>query len=126
MAKAFIKCLESSVEKVDHQIFNLGDDSLNCQISEIGKIISELLPGSKIDHRKDITDQRNYRVSFDKIMNTLDFRCDKAIRDGVIEISDAIKDQKIDDYRDALFSNYLWLEKQKEKIEILFNNSHYE
>jgi len=126
VAKAFIKCLESPIEKVDHQIFNLGDDSLNCQISEIGKTISALLPGSKIDHRKDITDQRNYRVSFDKIKNTLDFRCGKTIQDGVIEIRDAIKDQKIGDYRDALLSNYLWLEKQKEKIEILFNNSHYE
>jgi nucleoside-diphosphate-sugar epimerase len=126
VAKAFIKCLESPLEKVDHQIFNVGDDSLNCQISDIGRIISEIIPGAKIDLQKDMTDQRNYRVSFDKIRNTLDFRCDKTIQDGIIEINDAIKNRKIEDYHDALFSNYLWLEKQKEKIEILFNNSHYE
>lgn len=126
VAKAFITCLESSVEKVDHQIFNVGDDSLNCQISDIGKIISEIIPGSKIDHQKDITDPRNYKVSFDKIKNTLDFKCDKTIRDGVLEISEFIKSRKIEDYRDALFSNYLWLEKRREKIEVLSNNSHYE
>jgi nucleoside-diphosphate-sugar epimerase len=126
VAKAFIKCLESPLEKVEHQIFNVGDNSLNYQIVEIGKIISELLPGTRIEHQKDMTDQRNYRVSFDKIRNALDYTCDKTIQDGIIEIRDVIRNHKIDDYRDAQFSNYLWLEKQREKREILFTNSHYE
>jgi len=126
VAKAFIRCLESPLEKVEHQIFNVGDNSLNCQIAEIGKIISGLMPGTTIDQQKDMTDHRNYRVSFDKIRNTLDYTCDKTIEDGVIEIRDAIITGKIGDYRDAQFSNYLWLEKQREKREILFTNSHYE
>jgi nucleoside-diphosphate-sugar epimerase len=126
VAKAFIRCLESPLEKVDHQIFNVGDNSLNCQIAEIGKIISELMPGTSIDQQKDMTDERNYRVSFDKIKNTLDYTCDKTIEDGIIEIKDAIISGKIGNYRDAQFSNYLWLEKQREKREILFTNSHYE
>ncbi|MDQ1327988.1 MAG: hypothetical protein QG641_1273 [Candidatus Poribacteria bacterium] len=126
VAKAFIRCLESPLEKVNHQIFNVGDNSLKCQIVEIGKIISEIIPGTSIDQKKDMTDQRNYRVSFDKIRNTLDYTCDKTIEDGIIEIKDAIISGKIGNYRDAQFSNYLWLEKQREKREILFTNSHYE
>ncbi len=126
VAKAFIKCLESPLDKVAYQVFNVGDDSLNYQISEIGRIISEVIPNSRIEHQEDLTDQRNYRVSFKKIRTMLNFTCDKTIKDGVVEIRDAIQSGKISDYRDALFSNYLWLEKQREKREIVFNNSHYE
>lgn len=126
VAKAFIKCLESSLGKVGHQIFNVGSNELNCQISDIGEMISDLLPGSRIERQRDLTDERNYRVCFDKIRNTLDFTCDRTIQDGVSEISNAIHSGLIQDYRDARFSNYLWLEKQPEKRAIFFHNSHYE
>ncbi|MBD3183556.1 NAD-dependent epimerase/dehydratase family protein [Candidatus Poribacteria bacterium] len=126
VAKAFITCLESPLDKVGRQVFNVGDDSLNCQISKLGYMISDLLPGSKVKHHKDLTDERNYRVSFGKIKETLNFRCDRTIQDGVSEIRDAIQNGLIEDYRDARFSNYLWLERQPKKREILFTNSHYE
>lgn len=126
VAKAFIMCLESPLEKVGHTIFNLGDNNLNCQIFDIGTLISDLIPGSKIERTPDLTDQRNYRVCFDKIRNTLNFTCTKTIQDGVIEIKEAINKGLIGDYRDAQFSNGLWLEKQPGKREIIFGNSHYE
>jgi len=126
VARAFIMCLESPLEKVGHQIFNVGDNKLNCQISSVGSMISNLLPETKIDYQMDSTDNRNYRVCFDKIKSTLDFTCDRTIEDGIAEIRDAIQTGLIDDYRDARFSNYLWLEKQPEKREIFFGNSHYE
>lgn len=120
VAKAFITCLESPLEKVGHQTFNVGDNKLNCQISDIGKMISNLLPGTRIERQPDLTDKRNYRVCFDKIRNVLNFTCDRTIQDGISEIKDAIQSGLIGDYRDARFSNYLWLEKQPEKREILF------
>jgi nucleoside-diphosphate-sugar epimerase len=126
VAKAFIMCLESPLEKVGHQTFNVGDNELNCQICDVGSIISNLLPGTRIEHQIDWADKRNYRVCFDKIRNTLNFTCDRTIQDGIAEIRDAIHSSLIDDYRDARFSNYLWLEKQPEKREIFFGNSHYE
>jgi nucleoside-diphosphate-sugar epimerase len=120
VAKAFIMCLESPLGKVGHQTFNVGANELNCQISDIGKMISDLLPGTRIEHQTDVTDKRNYRVCFDRIRNTLNFNCDKTIQDGISEIKDAIQGGLIGDYRNARFSNYLWLEKQPEKREILF------
>ena len=126
VARAFIKCLESPLEKVGRQIFNVGDNKLNSQIYDIGNMISDMLPGTEIEHQKDMTDKRNYRVSFDKIRNTLNFTCDRTIQDGVAEIKDAIQGGLIINYRDARFSNGLWLEKQPGKREIFFANSHYE
>ena len=86
------------------------------------------MPGSKIDRQEDLTDKRNYRVSFDKIRNTLDFTCDRTIQYGITEIGSAIQNGLIDDYRDARFSNDLWLEAQPKKREIFFGNgnSYYE
>jgi len=126
VARAFIKCLESPLEKVGRQVFNVGDDNLNSQIYDIGNMISDMLPGTEIEHQKDMTDKRNYRVSFDKIRSTLNFTCDRTIQDGVAEIKDAIQGGLINNYRDARFSNGLWLEKQPGKREIFFANSHYE
>jgi nucleoside-diphosphate-sugar epimerase len=126
VARAFIKCLESPLEKVGRQVFNVGDNSLNSQISDIGNMVSELLPGTKIERQTDLTDKRDYRVCFDKIRNTLDFTCNMTIQDGVAEIRNAIQNGMIDNYRDAQFSNGLWLEKQPGKREIFFANSHYE
>ena len=126
VARAFMKCLESPLEKVGRQIFNVGDNNLNCQISDIGRMISNQLPGSRVERQTDLTDERNYRVCFDKIRDVLDFTCDRTIQDGISEINDAIQSGLIDDYRNAQFSNYLWLEKQPEKREIFLNNSHYE
>jgi nucleoside-diphosphate-sugar epimerase len=126
VARAFIKCLESPLEKVGYKIFNVGDNDLNCQISDIGRMISDLVPGTRIEHQVDLTDNRNYRVCFDRIRDTLNFTCDRTIQDGISEIKDAIQSGLIDDYRDPRFSNYLWLEKQPEKREIFLDNSHYE
>jgi len=128
VAKAFITCLESPLEKVGYQIFNVGENDLNCQICDIGEMISGLLPGSRIDRQVDLTDKRNYRVSFDKIRETLHFTCDRTIQDGITEIRSAIQNGLIDDYRDARFSNDLWLERQPKKREIFFGNgnSYYE
>ncbi len=126
VARAFIKCLESPLEKIGRQVFNVGDNSLNSQISDIGNMVSELLPGTKIERQTDLTDKRDYRVCFDKIRNTLDFTCNMTIQDGVAEIRNAIQNGMIVNYRDAQFSNGLWLEKQPGKREIFFANSHYE
>jgi nucleoside-diphosphate-sugar epimerase len=126
VAKAFIRCLESPLEKVGHQIFNVGDNKLNSQISDIGRVVSDLLPGTRIEYQNELEDNRNYRVCFDKIRNILNFTCERTVQDGVSEIKKAIQNGLIDNYRDARFSNGLWLEKQPGKREILFGNSHYE
>ena len=126
VAKAFITCLKSPLDKVAYQTFNVGDNELNCQIFDVGMMISNLLPGTRIERQADLADNRNYRVCFDKIRNTLDFTCDRTVQDGITEVREAIQNGLIGDYRDARFSNYLWLEKQPEKREVFFENSHYE
>ena len=60
---------------------------------------------------------RNYKVSFEKIKNSLDFSAKKSVADSVAEILREIKSGNIDP-RDSEFSN---MSKLTEKIESLNN-----
>jgi nucleoside-diphosphate-sugar epimerase len=101
-ANAFVTVLEAPKEKVDHQIFNVGDDDLNYQIKEVGRIVEKEIDGAEVrfvDHKED---ERTYRVSFDKINYTLGWEAEHDIADGVREIADWIETNDISDYeRDA-------------------------
>ena len=66
---------------------------------------------------KSKVDPRNYKVSFEKIQNSLKFNTQKTVRDSVIEILDQIKSGNIDP-RDSEFSN---MSKMTEKIKPLSN-----
>ncbi|MEO0096939.1 MAG: SDR family oxidoreductase [candidate division WOR-3 bacterium] len=91
LCEGIIKILSAKEELVSGQIFNLGDTNENYQLKEIGKIVKELCPEAELILYPDSSDKRNYRVSFEKIKNTLSFRCQKRVSDGVWELLERIK-----------------------------------
>lgn len=106
-AEAILKCLEAPLYVVKGQIFNVGSNDQNYQIAQLGDIIKELIPGVQVIHQgvEDV-DRRNYRVSFSKIQKHLGFTPRHTVADGILEIKAAIEDGRIQDYRDARYSNY--------------------
>lgn len=101
-ANAFVTVLEAPEEKVDHQIFNVGDDDLNYQIKEVGRIVEKEIDGAEVRFVEHKEDERTYRVSFDKINYILGWEAEHDIADGVREIADWIETNDISDYeRDA-------------------------
>ncbi len=91
LCEGIIKVLFAKEELVRGQIFNLGDTNENYQLKEIGKIIKEVCPEAELIIYPDTSDKRNYCVSFEKIKNTLSFRCQKRVIDGVWELFERIK-----------------------------------
>lgn len=94
VADAIIKVLEAPLPKVSRQIFNVGDDSLHLTIGELAKTVERIFgPMKKISiaTRDDAQDPRNYRVSFKKIREALDFTCQVTIEDGLKEILENFK-----------------------------------
>ena len=58
---------------------------------------------------KDV-DKRNYRVSFDKIRNILDFNNTKTVKDGINEILNALNNGALHEkYTSDRFNNYRFL-----------------
>jgi nucleoside-diphosphate-sugar epimerase len=105
-ARAFLACLEANnMDVVSGEIFNAGSYRLNHRISEIAKLISEIVDTVEVEHVEN-ADRRNYRVSFDKIHTTLGFTCEKTLGQGIGEIADMVRSSPIDDFSTEMFNNH--------------------
>lgn len=106
-AEAICLVLKSPFIKVANQIFNVGANSENYRISELGVLIKEIMPGVKIKTLKDTNDKRSYKVDFTKIEKKLGFKSKKNIKYGIVEIKNAIKNREIVDLEKKEYYNHL-------------------
>ncbi len=111
-AEAIVKCLEAPLFTVKGEIFNVGSDEQNYQIKQLGTLIKEVIPDVEIVHQGEDTDRRNYRVSFAKIRRRLGFVPQHTVREGILEIKEAIESGRIRNYREARYSNYRTLSEE--------------
>ncbi len=92
LARACVLVLESDKEKVDHNVFGVGDTKENYQKKMIAEEILKIVPNAKINYVKKDEDPRDYRVDFSKIKNQLGFKITKTVPDGLREIHQIIVD----------------------------------
>ena len=71
LCNALISGLEAPKELVGGQSFNVGIKNGNYTVRELAEAAQRVVPGSKLVFLNEHTDPRTYRVSFDKILNTL-------------------------------------------------------
>ena len=71
--------------------------------------VQELFPEVKVIVRDDISDPRNYRVSFGKIRERLGFECRTLLEQGIRQIEAMLSEKGITDYREAAYNNYTML-----------------
>ena len=117
MADACISAIDASSQLISGQIYNVGNDKENYTKIKLAEIIKEFITDIEIEIIKSKKDPRNYKVSFEKIENSLNFEPKYTVRDSVIEILNDIQSGKIDP-RDSEFSN---MSKLTEKINALHN-----
>ena len=103
-AKAFQLAMESPVEKTDRQIFNVGISNL--KIKDIGKVVQNCLPETKMEIVKTIGDKRSYHVTFEKIERILDFKAEIGLESGIREISSSIRKGVIKDPSEKKYYNH--------------------
>jgi nucleoside-diphosphate-sugar epimerase len=77
ICKALVCTLEAPREVVHDQTFNVGDTANNYQVREIAEIVAAEFPGCQVSFGTNGSDNRSYRVSFDKINQQLPgFKCE--------------------------------------------------
>jgi nucleoside-diphosphate-sugar epimerase len=87
MCRAMACALEAPTAAVNRQIFNVGQNSDNYRVRELAAIIAEVFPGCTVTTGKSSSDNRSYRVSFDKIAAGLPgFKCEWNARKGAEEL----------------------------------------
>jgi nucleoside-diphosphate-sugar epimerase len=83
IADALACVLAAPREAIHNQIFNVGDTAQNYRVREIAEIVAEAFPGCELSFGTGDSDNRSYRVSFEKINTQLPgFKCKRDARVG--------------------------------------------
>jgi len=97
IARAFVAILEAPREVVHNQAFNVGRTEENLRIREVGSLVGETVPGSKVAYAPGGSpDKRNYRVTCDKLRRCVPaFRPEWTVKRGVREIYEGFRDREL-------------------------------
>ena len=105
-AEVYVRCLEAPLEKVGNQVFNVGSDGQNYQIDDVARIISKTLGGTPITRDQSNLDSRDYRVSFTKLTNVLNYEPQQTISRSAGEIAENLKLGAIKDPAHRIYYNH--------------------
>jgi len=95
ICQAIIETLNAPREAVHNQTFNVGDTNHNYRVREIAEIVAKTFAGCELAFGPPSSDNRSYRVSFDKIRKHLpNFQCAWDARRGAKQLHDLF--QRID------------------------------
>jgi len=108
-AESILRVLEAPAEVVGRQIYNVGDDRLNYTLRQVAEEILRVFPHARMEFSEN-SDRRNYRVSFQKIHDALQFTCSKTLGEGIRELKTAFEQGVITDYKSPLYSNVRFLQ----------------
>ena len=90
------------------EIFNVGSNTENYTINQIGEIIKKYVPDAELVIQGNDLDRRNYRVDFSSIRRMTGFVPHWTVDDGVRQVVDAIGNGTVLDYRESQYSNELF------------------
>ncbi len=102
ISRAFLAALKAPREAIHDEAFNVGRTDQNYRIREIAEIVTETVPGCRLEFAEDAgPDKRTYRVDCDKIRRVMpDFVPQWDVRRGARELYHAYRHVglKLDDF----------------------------
>jgi nucleoside-diphosphate-sugar epimerase len=98
ISRAFVALLEADLDLVHDEAFNVGPVGENYQIRDVALIVRDEVAGAEVTFAEGATaDKRDYRVSFDKIAETIPaFRPQWDVRRGVRQLAQAYRDNGLE------------------------------
>lgn len=97
--------LDAEPATVEHQVFNAGRSGENYRKLDLVEEIGRQTPRGRVSYVKRDEDPRDYKVSFDKIRETLGFETRMTVPDGIGEILGALEDGRFGDPFDGRYRN---------------------
>lgn len=94
IARAFLAVLHAPRETIHNQAFNVGRSEENYRVRDLGTLVEEVVPGSKVRYAEGGgPDPRCYRVNCDKLMTTLpEYEPQWTVRRGMEQLRDAFRE----------------------------------
>jgi len=105
ISEAIMKVLATESKKIAYEVFNVGATSENYTKQMIYELLKKENPELKVKFVKQIDDPRDYKVSFEKIKNVLNFIPKYKVIDGIREIIAALKANIFPDAYNKIYRN---------------------
>ncbi len=86
-------------------LFNVGSSSENYQLTDVGRIVADMIPCTDLSIDQHIGDRRTYRVSFDKFTAATGFAPTCTLADGIMELRDVLLADPSIDIADPRWDN---------------------
>jgi nucleoside-diphosphate-sugar epimerase len=113
ICRAILAVLEAPREAVHNEVFNVGDTHHNYRVRDIAEIVGGIFQGCTVSFGPSSTDNRSYRVSFEKIQKHLPgFKCEWDAHRGAQQLYDLFKriDMALETYHFRSFTRLKQLE----------------
>lgn len=107
VAEALVRITSASASSVEGETFNVGSDAENYTIAEVARLVAAARPGVDVILSEGVDDERDYRVSFEKIRTRIGFVPERTIRSSVVEMAQWLDEHPEVDVSDSLYSNVL-------------------
>jgi nucleoside-diphosphate-sugar epimerase len=104
-ARAACVALDSPLEAVRGEVFNVGDTQENYRKLDIVELLRERIPGANVSFVHKDEDPRDYRVSFDKVKERLGFEPERTVGDGIDEVMGLLRSGLLGDPYAPIYSN---------------------
>lgn len=110
-ADAYIKVLEADINNMRGKVYNVGSEKQNYRIKDVSGIIGKAVSETSgkdvpVNIENKNTDARDYRVSFKKIQDELNFNVSHTVEEASKEIYGALKSGEIKDPRQKVYYNH--------------------
>lgn len=102
---AVAMALEAPSDVVGGETFNVGSDSGNYTLGDVGRMIQKFVPTAELIASGSDGDRRNYRVDFSKIRTRLGFEAQWSLEAGVKQVITAFEKGEVTDYNAPQYSN---------------------
>lgn len=99
-AEALARLLEAEGATVSGEVFNVGADDQNLRIRDLAETVGAAIGEVSVELAKDDDDQRNFRVRFDKLQDTLGFTPTHTLDDGIEELKTHLTNFAADPFSD--------------------------
>ena len=108
-ARGILGIIEAPIKIVAKQTFNVGSDEQNMTLRQAGELIKKIVPDAELIDFGSSEDRRNYKVSFEKIQNSIGFKPSWTVEEGIRQVVDSFKEELITNYQDPKYSNVKFL-----------------
>jgi nucleoside-diphosphate-sugar epimerase len=108
-AEAFVRAVAAEGHK-GVATYNVGNNDQNFTIGEIAEKVTELLPGTQVEYTEANGDRRSYRVSFDRIRESIGFEPSFCVDDAIREVLTTLQSGSIGDYKAPVYHNVKYLQ----------------